>query len=125
MHTVGLVSPEDPSTAVCLIPGSQVLVSGVCDSRRALCGIPDGVAIATFKQRDIPGGTRDYHRDGLVFEGGLRDGHVVLFRELGSGVEVTVETIPGELENFSPPAAALAHDVGSPVTAHDSELVTA
>jgi hypothetical protein len=93
--TIGLVSRNDPATAVCLLPGARLVVSGIPASMQQQWGVGE-VAIATFQKRDgrnVYQGPMGFYHDGVIFDGG-RD-TVVLFQEFPLEVEVSVETIPG------------------------------
>ena len=97
--SVGLVTPAAPDVAVCLCPGTRLIVSGIPPILQKAWNVGE-VAIATFVQRDAPrlGGllSRDgRYRDGVRFDGG--DHALVLFQEFPVGVEVSVETVPGVL----------------------------
>lgn len=93
--TIGLVTHADPSTAVCLMPGARLVVSGIPAGLQQKWGVGE-VAIATFQKRD---GHDTYQRpmgfyhDGVTFDG-TRD-TIVLFQEFPLEIEVSVETIPG------------------------------
>jgi len=95
--SVGLVTPAAPDVAVCLCPGTRLIVSGIPATLQKAWNVGE-VAIATFVQRDAPrlGGllSRDgRYRDGVRFDGG--DHSLVLFQEFPVGVEVSVEMIQG------------------------------
>jgi hypothetical protein len=93
--TIGLVSRNDPATAVCLLPGARLVVSGIPAGMQQQWGVGE-VAIATFQKRDgrnVYQGPMGFYHDGVIFDGG-RD-TVVLFQEFPLDVEVSVETIPG------------------------------
>jgi hypothetical protein len=107
-HTIGLVSPSEPGTAVCMLPGSKMTVAGIKKSIRDNFNLKDGVFIATFGQRDVSrinaftSSLSGLYRDGVIFEGRT---DVVLFKDLDTGVEMSVETIPGVSDEPPPPAA--------------------
>lgn len=99
--TVGLVSHDNPATAVCLMPGARLVVSGIPASLQQQWGVGE-VAIATFEKRDGRNayqGPMGFYHDGVIFDGGHRA--VVLFQEFPLDIEVSVETIPG-IANDSP-----------------------
>lgn len=92
--TIGLVSRNDSATAVCLIPGARLVVSGIPASLQQHWGVGE-VAIATFEKRDGRNayqGPMGFYHDGVVFDG---HGTMVLFQEFPLEIEVSVETIPG------------------------------
>jgi hypothetical protein len=93
--TVGLVAPDCAETAVCLRPGTRLIVSGIPASLQKAWRVGE-VAIATFQKRETIGmwSRGGYHRDGVKFDG-ARD-QIILFQEFPPGLEVSVETIPGE-----------------------------
>jgi hypothetical protein len=96
--SIGLVAPDAPQTAVCLRPGTKLIVSGIPALLQKAWNV-EAVVVATFEQRKPSrfmglfsrGGP---HRDGVRFDAG--DHPFVLFQEFPTGVEVSVETIPGE-----------------------------
>ena len=95
--SVGLVAPDAPQIAVCLAPGTRLIVSGIPASLQKAWHVGQ-VAIATFAQRDIARLTglwsRDgHHRDGLRFD--ACDHAFVLFQDFPTGLDVSVEMIPG------------------------------
>ena len=93
--TIGLVSRNDPSTAVCLLSGARLVVSGIPAGLQQQWGVGE-VAIATFQKRDGRNayqGPMGFYHDGVVFDGS--PDRVVLFQEFPLDVEVSVETIPG------------------------------
>jgi hypothetical protein len=93
--TVGLVAPDSAETAVCLRPGTRLIVSGIPASLQKAWRVGE-VAVATFLKRDTIGmwSRGGYHRDGVKFDGS-RD-QMILFQEFPPGMEVSVETVPGE-----------------------------
>jgi hypothetical protein len=101
--TTGLASSQDSGTAVCLRPGARLIVSGIPESYQQRWGVGE-VAIATFAKRDehpahLIGFAR--YRDGVRFD--ASPDAFVLFQEFPLGLEVSVETIPGVVEEI--PAA--------------------
>lgn len=98
--SVGLVAPDAPQVAVCLRPGTRLIVSGIPDALQKSWNIAE-VSIATFAQRDCLGVMNllrrsGEHRDGVRFDGAGQ--RFVLFQELPVGLEISVETIPGMAE---------------------------
>jgi len=103
--TIGLVSNNDTSTAVCLMPGARLVVSGIPAGLQQLWGVGE-VAIATFHKRDGRNayqGPMGFYHDGVVFDGARNT--VVLFQEFPLEIEVSVETIPGVACDDTPIAA--------------------
>jgi len=96
--SIGLVAPDAPQTAVCLRPGTKLIVSGIPALLQKAWNV-EAVVVATFEQRSATrlmglfsrGGR---HRDGVRFD--ADDHPFVLFQEFPIGVELSVETIPGE-----------------------------
>ena len=93
--TIGLVSRNDPATAVCLLPGARLVVSGIPAGLQQHWDVGEA-AIATFRKRD----ERDayqrpmgFYHDGVAFDGA--PDKLVLFQEFPLEIEVSVETIPG------------------------------
>jgi len=96
--TVGLIAREDPSVAVCLKPGTKLIVSAIPADLQLRWGVNE-VATATFAKGSPHQGLlgffrHSYYQDGVVFEGAIRP--FALFQEFPLGVEVSVEVIPGE-----------------------------
>jgi hypothetical protein len=87
--SVGLVAPDAPQTAVCLRPGTKLIVSGIPALLQRAWNV-GAVAVASFEQRDALG----RYRDGVRFD--AKDHRFVLFQEFPVGVEISVEMIPGE-----------------------------
>ena len=96
--SVGLVAPDAPKTAVCLRPGTTLIVSGIPALLQKAWNV-GAVVVATFEQRGAARlmrllGRGGRHRDGIRFDAG--DHLFVLFQEFPVGVELSVEMIPGE-----------------------------
>lgn len=102
--TVGLVAPDSAETAICMRPGSRLIVSGIPASLQKAWQVGE-VAIATFEKRETIGmwSRGGYHRDGVKFDH-TRD-QLILFQEFPTGLEVSVETIPGEMAESVPEQA--------------------
>lgn len=101
--TVGLVSRNDPDTAVCLLPGARLVVSGIPDGLRQQWGVGE-VVIATFhkrEERDTYQRPMGFYHDGVVFDGA--PDRLVLFQEFPLEIEVSVETIPGVASEYPAP----------------------
>ncbi len=96
--TVGLIAPNDPSMAVCLKPGTRLIVSAIPSDLQRRWGVGEVVA-GTFSKGNQPQGLLGFFRfssfrDGIVFDGtGAR---FALFQEFPLGLEISVEVIPGE-----------------------------
>jgi hypothetical protein len=90
--TRGFAAPEDPTTAVCLLPGTELAFSkevsfatvGMSDE------LPSGQTLAIFRQinKDEPRA----HHDALEFS----DGRVVLLTRLSDGQDATVLQLPAQ-----------------------------
>ncbi|HEX4637682.1 MAG TPA: hypothetical protein VH189_15980 [Rhizomicrobium sp.] len=96
--TVGLIAREDPSMAVCLKPGTKLIVSAIPADLQLRWGVGD-VTTATFAKSSQTQGLlgffrHSYYHDGVIFDGAIRP--FALFQEFPLGVEVSVEVIPGE-----------------------------
>jgi hypothetical protein len=117
-HTTGLVDPANTEVAVCCLPGTTMIFTGIPVETQQEFGIA-GVVTATFDQRKLKRGHRDYH-DGVRIEGARhkslvgKDG-ILLLQQLPLGLEVTVESIPGQM----------ADDAPATVLAREPELVNA
>ena len=95
--SVGLVAPGAPRIAVCMRPGTRLIVSGIPALLQKTWNVGE-VAIATFAQRDATHrasllSRNGRYRDGVRFDGA--DHPFVLFQDFPVGVEVSVEMIPG------------------------------
>jgi hypothetical protein len=98
--TVGLIASDDPSTAVCLMPGTKLIVSAIPPDLRERWGVPE-VATATFAKNNPQSGLlgffrHSYYHDGVVFDGA--SGPFTLFQEFPPGIEVSVELVPGQVQ---------------------------
>jgi hypothetical protein len=89
--SIGLTLPDDPSTAVCVSYGTELVIDNLPEYAQRCLGI-GSVALATFVRFS---GRR--YRDGLMFS----DGKCVLLRQLDVGVGATVLRIPGEIEKIN------------------------
>jgi hypothetical protein len=103
--SVGLVASDAPQTAVCLCPGTRLIVSAIPAHLQRAWGVGE-VAIATFEQREatVLRGmwSRDgRYRDGVRFDGWARP--FILFQDFPVGMEISVETIPGMPQDSAPP----------------------
>jgi hypothetical protein len=89
--SIGLVDPQLSNVAVCLRPGTELLLSGIPQLFQEQFGVGT-VAQATFEQRELPP-KRVSHRDGVRF----RDSNkFVLLQDMDEKVGVTVLTIPAK-----------------------------
>jgi hypothetical protein len=90
--TRGFAAPEDPTTAVCLLPGTELAFANVVAVAKAgMWGeIAIGETVAIFRQinKELP----RTHHDALEFP----DGRVVLLTTLSEGQEATVLQLPAE-----------------------------
>jgi hypothetical protein len=92
--TRGFAAPEAPTTAVCVLPGTELAFSSeITVSKTGLFGWKAatlGHTTAIFRQvnRDKPG----MHHDALEFP----DGQAVLLTELCEGQEATVLQLPAQ-----------------------------
>lgn len=93
--TRGFAAPEDPTTAVCLLPGTELAFSK--EVAAIACGpypwrgeLPIGQTLAIFRQinKEQP----RVHHDALEFP----DGRIVLLTMLGEGQEATVLQLPAQ-----------------------------
>jgi len=93
--TRGFAAPEDPTTAVCLLPGTELAFSK--EVATIACGPytwqgepPIGQTLAIFRQinKEQP----RVHHDALEFP----DGRIVLLTMLGEGQEATVLQLPAQ-----------------------------
>jgi len=85
--TRGFAAPEDSSTAVCLLPGTELAFAQ--EVKLATYGEPAiGQTVAIFRQvnKDQP----RVHHDALEFP----DGRIILLTMLGDGQEATVLQLP-------------------------------
>ena len=90
--TRGFVSVDDPSVAVCVLPGTELAFekevrceTGILFARRL------GHKVARF--RKVNKGQSNTHHDALEFP----DGRIVLLTQLSKGQHVTVLQLPVEL----------------------------
>ena len=88
--TRGFCAPEDPSTAVCLLPGTEVAFEkDVVEYRHSL--LPNrklGEKVARFRQVNMD--RPNVHHDALEFP----DGQIVLVTRLCEGQRATVLQLP-------------------------------
>jgi hypothetical protein len=90
--TRGFAASEDPTTAICLLPGTEIAFSKVVAVAKAgMWGeITVGQTVAIFRQinKELP----QTHHDALEFP----DGHIVLLTTLSEGQEATVLQLPAQ-----------------------------
>lgn len=107
---IGLVSPNQPDVAVCMLPGSCLKVTGgVSAALQGKLHISLGDR-ATFLKRDLPAGRSDY-QDSLHFDCHVADA-TILFQELPAGLQFEVLSIP--TDQADAPAAAARERVLEP-----------
>jgi hypothetical protein len=92
--TRGLAAPEDPTTAVCLLPGTELAFSkevGLAPAGMYASGeLTIGQTVAIFRQinKEQP----HTHHGALEFP----DGRIVLLTMLGDGQDATVLQLPAQ-----------------------------
>ena len=108
-QTVGLVDPNTPKIAVCMIPGTKLIISGIPLEQRLKWGVGE-VATATFVQ----GINRHSYRDGVVFDG--KGKKHILFQDfpLDPNLQISVEFIPGTKSVPSKPAESAVQAAQQP-----------
>ena len=112
MHaTVGLIAPDEPNTAVCLVPGTRLILSPIPRELQLRWGVGE-VAVGTFAKSSRPSGLLGFfrthtYRDGIVFDGA--PACFLLFQEFPPGVEVSVELVPGDVLSPGAPLPAPRH----------------
>jgi len=102
--TRGFASVEDPMTAVCLRPGTELVFDTAPEYRRPFTqwlprSRPGKIAsaVARFRQTNLD--RRDTHHDALEFA----DGTTVLLTRLCLGQRATVLQLPADLQKTTPP----------------------
>jgi len=96
-RSVGLVAPDAPQTAVCLRPGTKLIVSGIPVLLQKAWNV-EAVVVATFEQRGAAArlmrllSRAGRYRDGVRFD--AEDHPFVLFQEFPVSVGLSVEMIP-------------------------------
>ena len=102
-HTItrGFVSADDPSVAVCVLPGTELAFEAEvrCETGRLIAWEWLGQTVARFRQ--VNQGQSKAHHDALEFP----DGRIVLLTQLCKGQHATVLQLP----------------VTSPVTANEAQ----
>jgi len=102
-HTItrGFVSVDDPSVAVCVLPGTELAFEAEvrCETGRLIPWRWFGHKVARFRQ--VNKGQSNAHHDALEFP----DGSIVLLTQLCQGQHATVLQLP----------------VTSPVTANEAQ----
>jgi len=104
--TRGFASPEEPSVAVCLRPGTEVAFEEEACKEGALFRRSLGARVARFRQVELE--NRASHHDALEFP----DGTIVKVTDLALGQRVRVVQLPAEpkpepAEAMAKPEAAL------------------
>lgn len=105
-HTMGLAEPASPDLAVCMLDGSRVKVT-MNEAMSRDWHLPETpTALATFKKRELDPKKGESQRDGLVFDAAPAEHRLLMDFELG--IQMTIESIPGETaaDDHSRPAAA-------------------
>ena len=87
--TRGFAAPEDPATAVCLLPGTELAF----DREIRVYGAPDPTRYKTAIFRQINRAQPHMHHDALE----LPDGQTLLLTFLCEGQEATVLQLPAKL----------------------------
>ena len=99
-RTRGFASPLDPTTAVCLRPGTEIAFEANAFIQGVLFRWPVRERLARFRQFDLDKPSR--HHDALDFA----NGRIVLVTDLAVGQRATVLQLPVSLT--AKPAAAPA-----------------
>ena len=99
-RTRGFASPSDPTTAVCLRPGTEIAFEANAFIQGVLFRWPVRERLARFRQIDLDKPSR--HHDALEFA----NGRIVLVTDLAVGQRATVLQLPVSLT--AKPAAAPA-----------------
>jgi hypothetical protein len=90
--TCGFAAPEDSTTAVCILPGTELAFSAevICASSRLFSWRTISSRTAVFRQidKDVP----QVHHDALEFP----DGTFVLLTDLHEGQQATVLQLPAQ-----------------------------
>ena len=93
--SIGLVSPGDCGTAVCVQYQTRLTLDGVSPDVQAACNVP-GIVDATFIRLD-----HGAYRDGVRFD----NGREVSLQQLGTEVGVNVLHLPATVATPAPVAA--------------------
>ena len=86
--TRGFAAPEDPATAVCVLPGTELAFNSEIRVYAAADALPHKTAIFRQVNREQP----HMHHDALE----LPDGHTILLTFLCEGQEATVLQLPAK-----------------------------
>ena len=89
--TVGLVSPREPDTAVCLCVGMRARVA-VTELMAHDLRLPVGPQMATFGQRELPDGRADF-RDGFIFDADPNVLHLLQDFDIDVGIELVASKV--------------------------------
>ena len=99
--TCGFAAPEDSTTAVCILPGTELAFSAevICASSRLFSWRTISSRTAVFRQidKDVP----QVHHDALEFP----DGTFVLLTDLHEGQQATVLQLPAQPKTSAEAAA--------------------
>lgn len=90
-NSMGLVEPCVCNVAVCLLPGTELLLSSIPQLFQEQFGVGP-LAQATFEQRELPP-KRVGHRDGVRFRDNDK---FVLFQDMDEKIAVAVLAIPAK-----------------------------
>ncbi len=111
-NTIGMVSPDAPDVAVCLMPGSRLKITGGVSAALQSDLRISPTDHATFVKRDMPADHADY-RDSLHFDSHMAD-VTVLLQDLLGGVSFEVLSVPTDQANVpDAPAAARSRELES------------
>ena len=99
-RTRGFASPSDPTTAVCLRPGTEIAFEANAFIQGVLFRWPVRECLARFRQIDLD--KPNQHHDAMEFA----NGRIVLVTDLAVGQRATVLQLPVSLT--AKPAAAPA-----------------
>jgi len=100
-HTVGLVSPDKPNVAVCLLSGTRLQIRGSVPEQLAGQYHVSPGDYAVFGQSELS----KSHRDGLVFDIHPA-GPLILFQDILEGLQLEVISIPASKTPAEEPARA-------------------
>ncbi len=99
-RTRGFASPSDPTTAVCLRPGTEIVFDKIAYTDGVLFRRNIGERLARFRQIDLDKAAQ--HHDALEFANGT----IVLVTDLAAGQRATVLQLP--VDPAEKPAATTA-----------------
>ena len=93
--TRGFAAPDDPATAVCVLPGTELAFSGEIVVGAAGLGEPRRLAFRTAIFRQVDKDQPCRHHDAIEFP----DGERVLLTHLAAGQAATVLQLPAKPTN--------------------------